>query len=632
MATGAVMDLSVRGTATIEPTNTTYIPEYTRGLLGVNVTRDHLLTQLLCGSMGIVAVAILFVRFAQIGHSYLRKVNSMSASRRQQRYWGVEDSDLWAFLKKHILYSPLGGKRHNREVKLSEAVNVGTVPSRFQTFILVLYIGSQIAYCTFLDYDVNEPAALIAELRGRSGTLAVLNMIPLFLLAGRNNPLIPILHVSFDTYNLLHRWMGRIVVLESITHTLAWLANALRAGHQEEVAEKLRTEPFFIWGLVSVSAMCFLILHSPSPIRHAFYETFLHLHQLGALLALIGLYIHIDVDGLPQLPWVQFIIAIWVFERSARLVRLIYLNVSRRKGMTKVIVQALPNEACRVTFFLPRHVSVSASAHVYAYIPSVAFWMSHPFSVAWVEPSSCTTRTADPEYGLPTSNNGSTSTRLEKEDFSSLDKNYNKKGQQPTTTITLIMVARTGMTRKLFNKARAAPDQILHTNGYLEGPYSSHPSSFGSYGTVVLFSAGVGITHHLLHVRDLLLRAGEGTVPTRRIYMIWSVRTTESLIWIREYMDQILQLPNRRDILTIKLFVSKPRSNREISSPSDTIHMFPGRCRPDVVIDDILPDRVGATAVSVCGPGAFADEVRDAARRRIGKGMVIDFVEEAFTW
>lgn len=628
------MELAERGTATIEPTNTTYVPEYTRGLLGVNVTRDHLLTQLLCGSMGIVAVVILLVRFAQIGHSYLRQINSMSASRRQQRYWGVEDSDLWANLKKYLLYAPLGGKRHNREVRLSEAVNVGTLPSRFQTLILTLYIGSQIAYCVFLDYSVNEPAALLAELRGRSGVLAVLNMIPLFLLAGRNNPLIPMLHVSFDTYNLLHRWMGRIVVLESVTHTLAWLANALRAGTHAEVAEKLRSEPFFIWGLVSTSAMCFLLLHSPSPIRHAFYETFLHLHQLGAILALIGLYIHIDVDGLPQLPWVQFIIAIWVFERGARLARLIYLNMSRRKGMSKVIVQALPNEACRVTFYLPRRVGVSPSAHVYAYIPSISLWMSHPFSVAWVEPSSCTTRSADPELGLPSSSDPSapsSPTQLEKEDFAALDKNY-KSGQQPSTTITLICVARTGMTRKLFDKARAAPDQTLYTSGFLEGPYSSHPSSFGSYGTVVLFSAGVGITHHLLHVRDLLLRAGDGIVATKRIYMIWSVRSTESLIWIREYMDQILQLPNRREILTIKLFVSKPRSNREISSPSDTIHMFPGRCRPDVVMDDVLPNRAGATAVSVCGPGAFADEVRDAARRRIGQGVVIDFVEEAFTW
>lgn len=97
-------------------------------------------------------------------------------------------------------------------------------------------------------------------------------------------------------------------------------------------------------------------------------------------------------------------------------------------------------------------------------------------------------------------------------------------------------------------------------------------------------------------------------------------------------MDQILRLPNRRDMLIIKLFVSKPKSSRDIVSPSSTVQMFPGRCRPRVVLDEVLPARVGATLVSVCGPGAFADEVRDSARERIGRGAVVDFVEEAFTW
>lgn len=48
--------------------------------------------------------------------------------------------------------------------------------------------------------------------------------IPLFILVGRNNPLIPLLGISFDTYNLIHRWFGRIVILEAICHTLAHLA------------------------------------------------------------------------------------------------------------------------------------------------------------------------------------------------------------------------------------------------------------------------------------------------------------------------------------------------------------------------------------------------------------------------
>jgi ferredoxin-NADP reductase len=154
----------------------------------------------------------------------------------------------------------------------------------------------------------------------------------------------------------------------------------------------------------------------------------------------------------------------------------------------------------------------------------------------------------------------------------------------------------------------------------------------GSYGTVILFSGGAGITHHMLHVRDLLLRAEEGCVATQRIYLIWSIRSTEALNWVREWMDAILQLPNRRQLLVIKLFISKPKTQHEIKSPSETVQMFPGRCRPSVVLEEALLRRVGATVVSVCGPGAFTDEVRAATRECMGRGMSLDFVEESFTW
>lgn len=612
--------------------NTTYIHEYSRGLTGVDVPRDILFSRLIYASIIVSALVILCGRIAQISHSHLRHLTFMSTSRKQQAYWSIERSSLYANIKKHFLYSPLGRKRHNREIQLSSAVNVGTIPSRFQAILIALYVGSQIAYCTYLDYSVNEKAALVAELRGRSGTLAVLNMVPLFVLAGRNNPLIPLLHISFDTYNLLHRWLGRIVVLESITHTAAWAVNASDEQDFSHMLERLRTVPFFSWGFVGTTSMIFLILHSPSPIRHAFYETFLHLHQLAAVLAFLGVFIHLHLDSLPQKVWTTAIAAIWCLERSIRFLRLLYLNVSLRNGSTKVVVEALPGEASRVTFHLPKRIHVNPGSHVYAYLPDISLWMSHPFSVAWVEPS------CDAGYESPSMHSSKpfnkelelSPSMLEKQSIREFD-SYLPLGPQPTK-LTLIMSARQGMTRKLYTRALAAPNQTLHTKGYIEGPYASHPTNTPSYGTAVLFSAGAGITHHLLTVRHLLHLIHTGEASTQQIYLIWSVRSTDHLCWIQHFMDQILRMPERRDHLIVKLFISKPKSSREIVSPSSTVQMFPGRCRPDVVLDEVIPGRAGATLVSVCGPGAFADEVRMATRKRIGRGAVLDFAEEAFTW
>ena len=56
-----------------------------------------------------------------------------------------------------------------------------------------------------------------------------------------------------------------------------------------------------------------ILLQTPSPIRHAFYETFLHVHQ--ALVAVVVWAIHNHMKGYSkQTMIVQAIIAIWAVE------------------------------------------------------------------------------------------------------------------------------------------------------------------------------------------------------------------------------------------------------------------------------------------------------------------------------
>ena len=613
---------------TTNTTTTTNIYAYSRGEDGLDTPRDVAISRFIYSSILVLCFTIFIGRIAQLSHSYLRQITALSSTQRQQAYWAQERSVWWPRIKKHFLYAPLGRKRHNREIQLSSAVGIGTLPSRFQTIFISLYLMTQIIYCVSLDYSVSESQAIVSELRGRSGVLAVLNMVPLFVLASRNNPLISILHISFDTYNLIHRWLGRIVVFESIVHTVAWAVNACQETNFSDMMTRMRDTPFFWWGLIGTVSLTFLGLHSPSPIRHAFYETFLHLHQLFAILAYIGVYVHLHLDGLPQVPWMWAIAALWGAERMTRVARLIYLNYSPKHGKTQVTVEALHGEACLVTFHLPKHANIQPGGHVYAYIPCVSWWMSHPFSIAWADskPVSQSPRgheMSDPDF---------TPSDLEKQGYDMDLGSPNSEQRNNPTEVSLIIGAQQGMTRKLYNMALSKPNGVFNATGFIEGPYGCHPALPASYGTAVLFSAGAGITHHLLYTRELVLRAATETAATRKVYLVWAVRSKDHLSWLSKWMNDILKLPMRNDILTIKLFVSKPRSPSEIVSPSSTVQMFPGRCKPDVVLDEVLPNRVGATLVSVCGPGAFADEVRMAARERIGKGAVIDFTEEAFTW
>ena len=96
-------------------------------------------------------------------------------------------------------------------------------------------------------------------------------------------------------------------------------------------------------------------------------------------------------------------------------------------------------------------------------------------------------------------------------------------------------------------------------------------------------------------------------------------------------MANILAMERRRDILRIQLFVTRPRSTKEIHSPSATVQMYPGKPSVNTLIDMEVREQVGAMAVSVCGPAGLCDDVRAAVKKRQGVGN-IDFLEECFSW
>jgi predicted ferric reductase len=583
---------------------------YTYGLTGTDQPQNILVTKLFICTMLLLAFIIFLGRIAQLTNAHLRLLFTLSATEKQQYYWAVNGSQWWPRTKRYLLYAPLWKKRHNREFKLSSALNMGTLPSRFHTLLLVLYLASNLIWMCLLDYSATKPA-LLADLRGRSGHLAVINMLPLFLLAGRNNPLIQILKVSYDTYNLLHRWMGRVVLIESVIHTFAWLAGVIATSNEAEVNLRIRTDPFLAYGLACTVLLAVVVLTASSVFRHAFYETFLHLHLVLVLTVLITLYYHIKLGNLPQMPYLHAVAWLWGLERGIRVLRLVYRNFSRTR-MTSVVVQALPGEACRVTFTMPRPWTFKPGTHVFITLPSISLWQSHPFSVAWSEEM--------PTYA----------DSLSIKDMEKSESDIEGQLEQTETCMSLVVHKRAGMTANLYNKAIAAPAGQLYMRGFVEGPYGGL-EKLHSYGTVVLFAGGIGITHQVPHVRDLIAGYHNGTIATRKITLVWIVRTTEHLEWVRTWMDKVLAMPGRRDVLKILLFVTKPKSPREVISPSATVQMFPGRPNAQAIIDKEINERVGAMCVTVCGPGGLADGVRQAVRSRVEVANV-DFVEEAFTW
>ncbi len=551
----------------------------------------------------IIVVVFMLYQFVLFVSRYIRMAACLNND--TQRFFAIPN-DVYAKFKKHWLDAPLFRTRHHREFKLSSAISVGTLPSRFQSFFLVGYFAVNIGFCIWrIDYHSFSVGA--SQLVSRSGIMAVINMIPLFLLAGRNNPIIKLTGIPFDTMNLLHRWFGRIVVLEAIAHTVAWMSSKVHTKGWGAVQASINHSQFIQMGFIGTVSFVFLMLHSPSPVRHAFYEVFLHGHIAAAGLALGAVWVHLK-DRSTQF-MLYGVVALWAMERAWRFARLILCNVGN--GGTKADVEILPGDTLRVTVRMARPWTFRPGQHAYLYMPAIGLWTNHPFSLAWSEEEEDLTKTESivDEKGLP----------ISRQDILEHHK----------TSMSFLIRRRTGFTDKLYKKAERSVEGRFTTTAFTEGPYGGE--NLTSYGTVMLWAAGIGIAHQVPHVRDIVASYANGTTATRRLTLVWIIQSPEHLEWIRPWMTQILSMPRRREILKILLFVTRPRSNKEIQSPSASVQMFPGRPNVQSLVDQEMQEGIGAACVSTCGTGSLADELRSVVRKRQEQWNV-DFREEAFSW
>ena len=129
-----------------------------------------------------------------------------------------------AALKKHVFYAPLWGSRHSREFRFLN-LHMGSIPLRLEVIFLVLYLCLNIIFVVVTVDWWEDFSEKMFQLKYSAGHLAVMNTPGLVLSAGRNNPLVSLLGLPFDTFNFMHRWVGRVIAANAVIHMSAVLAN-----------------------------------------------------------------------------------------------------------------------------------------------------------------------------------------------------------------------------------------------------------------------------------------------------------------------------------------------------------------------------------------------------------------------
>ena len=390
-----------------------------------------------------------------------------------------------------------------------------TFPPLGRILIVSAELSVVLALC-FYRLDVNNKRQW-EDVAYRCGYIALAQLPLIFLLAGKNNLIGFLTGSSYERLNWLHRWAARTLFLTATLHLGFWLADWNRYDY---IATKLRRSKIARHGLIAWSILLWINLSSVVSIRRWNYELFViqHIASYAAFTAMV--YIHVDGD---LKNWVWVSIALLLFDRSIRLLRFAYINLSifhHHKGThglwsCKASFEPLNQGMTRIKISDPP-ISWSVGQHVMLSCHSIAPFQAHPFTIASIPQDGEMTFLVKTKKG-GTKRFSSHAERQQHLPFSTIDSQ-----------------------KRLFSVA-------------IEGPYG-RIRNLQQFDSVVLIAGASGGTFTVPLLRDIVAswsgqsgKSGShwfnhqlGTV-TRVLRFVWVIKSKDQFGWFSDQLDTVMQ-------------------------------------------------------------------------------------------
>ncbi|KAJ9091924.1 hypothetical protein QFC21_007037 [Naganishia friedmannii] len=397
------------------------------------------------------------------------------------------------------------------------------------------------------------------------------------------------LQIGYTAVNFLHRWLGRMVILLSTLHVIAYLVVFYRAG----VFMKEMALPANYLSAVAYGGLLLIGLASMRPIRQRWWWAFKFGHHFGILLVLAGLNYH-SGDTVP------YLIAIW----GLILVNTIFRSVTTR--YTFATLRILPGaESTLITFpaltrgFTPgQHVRIRMWSLLTTKNSGMSWrnaMESHPFSLS--TPS---------EVGMG---------------------------------VQLVVKCAGDWTRAVYELAQRNPGGV-DVRCSIEGPYAGGPLNFmfPAFASVLVVVGGSGISFGLGVIQGLLSNIRQGKAACTKLSLVWIVRDRENLealeYQLRSVIDIATSLGSSRSDFHLSLilcFTSRshadsrsdelegdsPKLNflNDIESSSLSVKILNSRPELREILTGIVKVTLrGGVGVGVCGPSGLVQSVEKHVR------------------
>ncbi|KAK6381382.1 hypothetical protein LTS17_004439 [Exophiala oligosperma] len=539
----------------------------------------------------------------------------------------------------------------------------GTVPTRIEAIVVTAFYLLVATLCC-VSYDVswssthytqaNERWRTIAD---RTGKICYATLPILWIFAGRNNIFLWLTGWSFSTFNVFHRHIARVATILAILHSVAFSAIEANKGH---LAQSWKERFWYMGGMATIS-LSLLLGFSSSLFRKRCYEVFLLIHIALSVVAIVGLFHHTEMFANKFNDYLWPVVAVWVFDRSARVVRLVYCNFhlsfSGGPVVTKTTATYLQDANVIRLEVIPGSnlLKPGPGQHYFIYQPAKwKGWENHPFTLgAWhglkqhdnAAIMSCSTsddntvRKKDVEIQVLPVNSPMTP----------IGANFPSQRRKSITQVSeykLVFFVRpySSWTMRLKEECLKSLSGSVKATTLIEGPYGER-SPLHQFETVVLIVGGTGLSGALPYLLDHVNRSASGQTQTRHITLIWCAKQAAM---IRDVAARELQLVLDREDVNVYFHATSQYEipiAMEASNIEKWVHAYPQLMisyrRPDIrrTIRSVVENAHaagsagGKVAIMTCGPAAMADEARSVIHQVLKGGMNnVEYFEETFGW
>lgn len=359
---------------------------------------------------------------------------------------------------------------------------IETLPSRGKVLILLGFIILEIVLlCVHhptIDGNVLYPLHTMQFKKSvgiRTACFAVIKLPLVIAFASRNNPLIVLTGWSLNSFNMLHRWLSRTIIIDLVVHGSMYYALRTEQGTINSVWHK----KYWICGFTAFLMAVIMCFHALKVSRRWHYDIFAFMHLIFSIIFIVLAWLHVRNLCFGAKPLIATV-ALITFDHAMRILRIalatrVTATVKQYPGVTSVefrCKQILAPKPGRFIF---------VNFNIFPWLQK-----SHPFTVLNTNP-------LDPEDGN---------------------------------------------SRLLIRQKRGVTDRLSKYENNIrilvDGPYTC-PSHSHNYDSYLFLAGGIGITAPLAHIQYLMRKHEK--LPLVSVH--WAVRDLTIVEVLRADFEQL---------------------------------------------------------------------------------------------